>query len=90
MLLLVAVFAAGAILGSALHSTRQPRAISSHKLARANVHAAQRRMAQRLYTFYVNAKPSTLDVLAGASSLSQVIDRTEAAQALSQQDAVTR
>ena len=82
MLLLVAVFAAGAILGSALHSTRQPRAISSgHKLA--NFPAAQRRMAQRLYTLYVNGKPSTLDALAGASSLSQLIDRAEAAQALS-------
>ena len=36
----------------------------------------------RLYTLYVDGKPSTLDVLAGAKNLSQVINRAEAAQAI--------
>ena len=56
-------------------------------VARANLHAAQKRIMERLYSLYVNGKPSTLDVLAGAQSLSQVIDRAEAAQVLSNQDA---
>ena len=41
---------------------------------------------QRVYSLYVSGKPTTLDVLAGAKSLSKVIDRAEAAQAMSQQD----
>jgi peptidoglycan DL-endopeptidase CwlO len=35
----------------------------------------------------VNGSPSTIDVLAGAHSLSQIIDRAESAQVLSNQDA---
>jgi peptidoglycan DL-endopeptidase CwlO len=56
-------------------------------LARANFHAAQLRIMDRLYSLYVGGKPSTLDVLAGAQSLSQVIDNAEAAQTVAQQDA---
>jgi cell wall-associated NlpC family hydrolase len=56
------------------------------RLARANFHEAQRRIMARIYSLYVGGKPTTLDVLAGAHSLSQVIDRAEAAQAISQQD----
>jgi cell wall-associated NlpC family hydrolase len=41
----------------------------------------------RLYSLYVNGSPSTIEVLAGAHSLSQVIDRAESAQVLSHQDA---
>src|SRR5262249_55165859 len=41
----------------------------------------------RLYSLYVNGAPSTIDVLAGAHSLSQIIDRAESAQVLSNQDA---
>jgi cell wall-associated NlpC family hydrolase len=61
---------------------------NTHKLrlARANFHAAQQRIMARIYAVYVSGKPTTLDVLAGAHSLSQVIDRAEAAQAISQQD----
>jgi len=61
---------------------------NTHKLqlARANFHAAQKRIMERIYSLYVNGKPTTLDVLAGARSLSQVINRAEAAQAVSQQD----
>jgi cell wall-associated NlpC family hydrolase len=63
-------------------------ASNTHKLrlARANFHAAQLRLMARIYALYVNGRPTTLDVLAGAQSLSQVIDRAEAAQAMSQQD----
>jgi cell wall-associated NlpC family hydrolase len=62
---------------------------NTHKLrvARANFHTAQQRIMARIYSLYVNGKPTTLDVLAGAQSLSQVIDRAEAAQTMSQQDA---
>ncbi|HUZ16673.1 MAG TPA: NlpC/P60 family protein [Gaiellaceae bacterium] len=61
---------------------------NKHKLgiARANFHTAQQRIMARIYSLYVSGKPTTLDVLAGARSLSQVIDRAEAAQAMSQQD----
>src|SRR5207253_2222320 len=38
-------------------------------------------------SLYVNGAPSTIDVIAGAHSLSQLIDRAESAQVLSNQDA---
>jgi peptidoglycan DL-endopeptidase CwlO len=56
-------------------------------VARANFHGAQRRIMGRLYSLYVNGNPSTIDVIAGAKSLSQMIDRAESAQVLSNQDA---
>jgi cell wall-associated NlpC family hydrolase len=56
-------------------------------VARANLHASQKRLMARLYSLYVNGAPSTIDVLAGAHSLSQIIDRAESAQAISNQDA---
>jgi cell wall-associated NlpC family hydrolase len=55
-------------------------------VARGNLHAAQKRLMTRIYSLYVNGAPSTLDVLAGAHSLSQLIDRAESAQVLSNQD----
>ena len=55
-------------------------------VARGNLHAAQKRLMARLYSLYVNGAPSTVDVLAGAHSLSQLIDRAESAQVLSNQD----
>src|SRR5262245_38595900 len=72
-----------------LQQVKESLAANTHKLrlARANFHEAQRRIMARLYSRYVNGEPTTLDVLAGASSLSQVIDRAEAAQTMSQQDA---
>jgi cell wall-associated NlpC family hydrolase len=62
---------------------------NQHRLhiARGNLKASQKRLMSRLYSLYVNGAPSTIDVLAGAHSLSQVIDRAESAQALSNQDA---
>ena len=62
---------------------------NAHKLrlARINFHRAQLRIMARIYSLYVEGKPSTLDVLAGAKSLSQVINRSEAAREMSRQDA---
>ena len=56
------------------------------KVARANFHSAQVRIMARVYALYVSGKPTTLDVLAGAKTLAQVVDRAEAAQTMSQQD----
>ena len=55
-------------------------------VARGNLHAAQRRLMSRLYSLYVNGAPSAIDVIAGATSISQMLDRAESAQALSKQD----
>ena len=55
-------------------------------VARGNLKAAQKRLAARLYSLYVNGSPSTVEIIAGAHSLSQIISRTESAQALSNQD----
>jgi len=55
--------------------------------AKGNLHAAQRRVMERLYSLYVTGSPSTIDVIAGAKSVSQMIDRAESAQVLSNQDA---
>jgi cell wall-associated NlpC family hydrolase len=41
----------------------------------------------RLYSLYVNGAPTTIDVIAGAHSLSEMIQRAESAQVLSNQDA---
>jgi cell wall-associated NlpC family hydrolase len=56
-------------------------------VAKANLHAAQQRLMARLYSLYVNGAPSTIDVIAGAHSFSEMIDRAESAQVLSNQDA---
>jgi cell wall-associated NlpC family hydrolase len=56
-------------------------------VARGNLHAAQQRLMSRLYSLYVDGSPSTIEVIAGAHSLSQVIDRAESARVLSNQDA---
>jgi peptidoglycan DL-endopeptidase CwlO len=56
-------------------------------VARANLRASQKRLAARLYSLYVDGSPSTVEVLAGAHSLSQLISRGEAAEVLSNQDA---
>jgi len=71
-----------------LQQVKASLAANTHKLslARANFRAAQMRLMTRIYSLYVSGKPTTLDVLAGAQSLSQVIDRVEAAQAMNQQD----
>src|SRR2546430_16051281 len=57
------------------------------RVAKGNFHAAQGRIMNRPYALSVNGSPSTIDVSAGAKSLSQMIDRAESAQVLSSQDA---
>jgi peptidoglycan DL-endopeptidase CwlO len=57
------------------------------QVAKGNLHVAQRRVMERLYSLYVNGSPSSIDVIAGAQSVSQMIDRAESAQVLSSQDA---
>ena len=47
----------------------------------------QQRLAARLVALYQNGQPGTLDVLAGAKNISDLIDRLESANALSAQDA---
>jgi peptidoglycan DL-endopeptidase CwlO len=56
-------------------------------VARGNLAAAKQRLMARLYSLYVNGSPTAIDVIAGAKSISQLIDRAESAQALSNQDA---
>jgi peptidoglycan DL-endopeptidase CwlO len=56
-------------------------------VARANFRASQRRLMDRIYSLYVNGAPSTIDVLAGAHSISELISRAESAQVISSQDA---
>ena len=56
-------------------------------VAKGNLHRAQQRLMARLYSLYVGGSPSTIEVLAGAHSASQVLDRIDAARILSQQDA---
>ena len=55
-------------------------------VARGNLRVAQKRLMSRVYSLYVNGSPSYIDVIAGAKSLSQMIDRAESAQVLSNQD----
>ena len=57
------------------------------RLARQNLGVARKRLMARLYSLYVNGQPSTLDVIAGADSISQLIDRAESANVLTSQDA---
>jgi peptidoglycan DL-endopeptidase CwlO len=56
-------------------------------VARQNLRVSRIRLEQRLVALYVNGQPSGIDVLAGATSLTDVIDRLESAQAVSRQDA---
>jgi cell wall-associated NlpC family hydrolase len=56
-------------------------------VARGNFRVAQHRLMSRIYSLYVNGSPSAIDVIAGAKSISQMIDRAESAQVLSNQDA---
>jgi cell wall-associated NlpC family hydrolase len=56
-------------------------------VAKGNLRGARKRLASRLYSLYVTPPPSTIEVVAGSHSLSQLISRGEAAQALSNQDA---
>jgi cell wall-associated NlpC family hydrolase len=54
--------------------------------AQAAERLAQARVAERLVTLYESDNPSTIDVLAGSSSLGEIIDRVEATQAVTDAD----
>lgn len=56
-------------------------------VAKKSFHAAQKRLMERLYSLYVYGKPSTLEVLAGSTSINALISGAESAQVLSNQDA---
>jgi peptidoglycan DL-endopeptidase CwlO len=56
-------------------------------IARKNLRASQKRLEQRLVALYENGSPTVVDVLAGAKTLSQIINRLETAQVLTKQDA---
>jgi peptidoglycan DL-endopeptidase CwlO len=56
------------------------------RAARANLAAARKRIEQRLVQLYTNPDPSTVSVIAGASSLDDLISRLEAVHVLTDQD----
>jgi cell wall-associated NlpC family hydrolase len=58
----------------------------SLRIARRTLTAAQARLAKRLVVLYKNGEPSAVDVLVGATTLSELIDRIEAANDISSQD----
>jgi len=62
---------------------------NEHKLgvARHNLQVAKQRLMARLVNLYVSGRPSTIEVIAGATSISELIDRIESARVLSNQDA---
>lgn len=57
------------------------------RAARANLRGAERRIERRLAELYTSPNPTTVDVLVGATSISDLVDRLEAARVLSNQDA---
>jgi cell wall-associated NlpC family hydrolase len=56
-------------------------------VARRNLRASQKRLEQRLVSLYEDGSPTVVDVLAGAKTLSEIINRLETAQVLTKQDA---
>jgi peptidoglycan DL-endopeptidase CwlO len=71
-----------------LKQVKQSLQVNEYRLhvAWADLHRSQKRLESRLYSLYVNPRPSAVEVMAGAHSLSQIIDREESAQVLSNQD----
>ena len=55
-------------------------------IAQTNLHGAQNQLEQRLVQLYVSPPPDAIDVLVGAKSLSDLINRIESTQSFSQQD----
>jgi cell wall-associated NlpC family hydrolase len=56
------------------------------RVARSNLNAAQTRIEQRLVQLYISPNPDSVAVLAGATSISDLIDRLEAVHVLTAQD----
>ena len=61
---------------------------ANHQLhiAQTNLHVAQHQLEQRLVQLYVSPPPNAVDVLVGAKSLSDLINRIESTQTFSRQD----
>jgi peptidoglycan DL-endopeptidase CwlO len=61
---------------------------ANHQLliAQTNLGAAQHQLEQRLVQLYVSPPPDAIDVLVGAKSLSDLINRVESTQSFSRQD----
>jgi cell wall-associated NlpC family hydrolase len=68
-------------LNTQVHANRR-----SLRAARRTLRVARTRLAQRLVILYKDGEPSVIDVLVGATSLSELIDRIEAAEDVSAQD----
>jgi cell wall-associated NlpC family hydrolase len=77
----------GARLRLATVDTRLHENVARLRLARANLRGAQIRIEHRLAELYVSPNPTVVDVLAGATSISDLIDRLKVSQVLSSQDA---
>lgn len=77
----------GARLRLATVDTRLRRNEALLAVARTNLQRAQKRIEQRLAELYVSPNPTVVDVLAGAKSFSDLIDRIETSHALSAEDA---
>ncbi|MFN2627906.1 MAG: NlpC/P60 family protein [Gaiellaceae bacterium] len=56
------------------------------RFARRNLDAAEQRLAQRLVVIYETGEPSALDVLIGARSMNDLIDRLQTSQDVATQD----
>lgn len=56
------------------------------QIARGNLHTAQAQLEQRLYDEYVNPAPGSLEVLVGSTSVTDLIDKVEAMNAIASQD----
>ncbi len=57
------------------------------RIAKHNLHASQRAVAQRLVTLYTSDQASTLEVILGAQSLDDVLTRMDSAKSVSSLDA---
>jgi peptidoglycan DL-endopeptidase CwlO len=57
------------------------------RVARASLRQAQDQASDRLYELYTSIEPDTVDVLLGATSLSDLLDRLETADRVADQDA---
>ncbi|HEX6700853.1 MAG TPA: NlpC/P60 family protein [Gaiellaceae bacterium] len=71
-----------------LAATRRELRVAELRLARAraNLRIAQARLERRLVAIYESDRPSPLEILLGASSLADLVDRVEAARAVARQD----
>jgi peptidoglycan hydrolase CwlO-like protein len=55
-------------------------------IARTAYRRAQKRLADRLVALYLNGQQSTIEIILGASSLEQLLDRIDGAERISEQD----